>query len=51
MISAGRSHLLDAPHLAIAPGVALVLTVAGLNSLSDALVDRFDPYQAIHKAN
>ena len=43
MIDAGRSHLLDAPHLALAPGAAILLTVMGLNFLGDALVDALNP--------
>ncbi len=43
MIDAGRSHLLDAPHLAIAPGIAILVTVMGLNFLGDALVDALNP--------
>lgn len=43
MINAGRSHLLDAPHLALFPGLAILLTVMGLNFLGDSLVDRLDP--------
>ena len=31
MINAGRSHLLDAPHLTLFPGLAILLTVMGLN--------------------
>lgn len=45
MINAGRGHLLDAPHLALFPGVAILLTVMGLNFLGDALIDRLDPRQ------
>ena len=43
MINAGRAHLLDAPHLALFPGIAIVVCVLGLNFLGDALVDRLDP--------
>lgn len=46
MINAGRSHLLDAPHLALFPGLAILATVMGLNFLGDALVDRLDPRRA-----
>lgn len=45
MINAGRSHLLDAPHLALFPGIAIFLTVMGLNFLGDGLVDLIDPRQ------
>lgn len=44
MINAGRSHLLDAPHLTLFPGLAILLTVMGLNFLGDGLVDVLDPY-------
>jgi peptide/nickel transport system permease protein len=43
MINAGRGHLLDAPHLTLAPGLAILLSVLALNFLGDALVDRLDP--------
>ena len=43
MINAGRGHLLDAPHLALFPGVAILLTVMALNFLGDDLVDLLDP--------
>lgn len=43
MINAGRSHLLDAPHLTLVPGGAILLTVMGLNFLGDALADLLDP--------
>lgn len=45
MINAGRSHLLDAPHLSLFPGLAILLTVMGLIFLGDALVDHLDPRQ------
>jgi peptide/nickel transport system permease protein len=43
MIEAGRSHLLDAPHLALFPGLAILLVVMGLNFLGDGLVDSMNP--------
>lgn len=43
MINAGRGHLLDAPHLALFPGIAILATVMGLNFLGDGLVDYLDP--------
>jgi peptide/nickel transport system permease protein len=46
MINAGRGHLLDAPHLALVPGFAILLSVLSLNFLGDALVDRLDPRRA-----
>jgi peptide/nickel transport system permease protein len=50
MINAGRSHLLDAPHLAIFPGLAILITVMGLNFLGDALVRVLDPHGDAHSA-
>jgi peptide/nickel transport system permease protein len=46
MIDAGRSHLFDAPHLTIVPGLAIALVVIGLNFAGDALRDRIDPRKA-----
>jgi peptide/nickel transport system permease protein len=43
MINGGRSHLLDAPHLTVFPGVFLALVVLGFNFLGDGLRDRLDP--------
>ena len=43
MIDAGRSHLLDAPHVTLFPGLAIALSVFSLNFLGDVLVDRLDP--------
>jgi peptide/nickel transport system permease protein len=43
MLDAGRSHLFDAPHLTIFPGVAIATLVLGFNFLGDGLRDRIDP--------
>ena len=43
MLDAGRSHLFDAPHLTIFPGLAIALVVVGLNFAGDELRDRLDP--------
>jgi len=43
MLDAGRSHLFDAPHLTIFPGLAIAVLVLGFNFAGDALRDRFDP--------
>lgn len=45
MINAGRGHLLDAPHVTVVPGLAILLAVMSLNFLGDALVDHLDPRQ------
>jgi peptide/nickel transport system permease protein len=43
MLDAGRSHLFDAPHLTLFPGLAIAALVLGFNLAGDALRDRFDP--------
>jgi peptide/nickel transport system permease protein len=43
MLDAGRSHLFDAPHLTVFPGLAIALLVLGFNFLGDGLRDRVDP--------
>jgi peptide/nickel transport system permease protein len=43
MLDAGRSHLFDAPHLTIFPGLAIAILVLGFNFLGDGLRDRLDP--------
>ncbi len=45
MLNGGRAHILDAPHLTIFPGLAIVLLVLGFNFLGDGLRDRLDPRQ------
>src|SRR3954471_4020492 len=43
MLNGGRTHLLDAPHLTIFPGLAIAFLVLGFNFLGDALRDALDP--------
>jgi len=43
MLNAGRTHLLDAPHLTIFPGLAIAVLVLGFNFLGDGLRDALDP--------
>ncbi|HQN39625.1 MAG TPA: ABC transporter permease, partial [Thermoanaerobaculia bacterium] len=43
MINAGRGHLLDAPHLTLVPGLAILMVVLGLSFLGDGLVELLDP--------
>jgi len=43
MLDAGRSHLIDAPHLTVFPGLSIALLVLGFNFLGDGLRDRIDP--------
>ena len=43
MLNAGRTHLLDAPHLTVFPGLAIAVLVLGFNFLGDGLRDALDP--------
>jgi peptide/nickel transport system permease protein len=43
MLTAGRRYLGMANHLAIWPGVAIMIAVMGLNFLGDGLIDALDP--------
>jgi len=43
MLDAGRSHLFDAPHLTVFPGLAIAMLVLGFNLVGDGLRDRLDP--------
>ena len=43
MLSDSQTMISFAPHLAIFPGLAIVLTVLGLNLFGDGLRDYFDP--------
>ncbi len=43
MIASGRDTLVNAPWVAIAPGLALVLVVVAASLLGDALADRLTP--------
>jgi peptide/nickel transport system permease protein len=42
LVRDGVAHLLVAPHLVLAPGLAIVLVVLSMNLLGDALRDRLD---------
>ncbi len=43
MLADSRSYFEDAPWLALAPGLAISLSLLGVNLLGDALRDYFDP--------
>jgi peptide/nickel transport system permease protein len=47
MLDAGRTHLFDAPHLTLVPGLAIATLVLGFNFAGDALRDRLDPRSAL----
>jgi peptide/nickel transport system permease protein len=43
MLDAGRSHLFDAPHLTVIPGLAIALLVVAFNVAGESLRDTLDP--------
>ena len=43
MLFDAQTRMIVAPHLALFPGIAIVLTVLGLNLLGDGLADVLDP--------
>ncbi len=43
MISEGREFLVISPHISTFPGLALMITVIGLNLFGDGLRDTLDP--------
>ena len=43
MLSAGRDNMPDYPHLVLAPGMAIFLSIFSLNLLGDGLRDALDP--------
>lgn len=44
MVSNGKEYLFNAPWVAIAPGVAILIVVLAFNFLGDGLRDTLDPY-------
>jgi peptide/nickel transport system permease protein len=50
LIASGRDTLVNAPWVAAAPGVALVLVVVGATLLGDAVRDRLDPSLAVQRS-
>jgi peptide/nickel transport system permease protein len=45
MLNEGRQFLLMAPHMTLAPGIAIMTVILGLNFLGDGLRDRLDVKQ------
>lgn len=43
MLTLGRKYLRSAPHVAVFPGIAIMITVLGFNLLGDGLRDALDP--------
>jgi peptide/nickel transport system permease protein len=51
LIASGRDTLVNAPWVAAAPGIALVLVVVGATLLGDAVRDRLDPSLAVRRTD
>jgi peptide/nickel transport system permease protein len=47
MLNDARSHLFDAPHLALFPALTVMLAVLAFNFIGDALRDVLDPHSRI----
>lgn len=45
MLSDGREYIRNYPHIAIAPGIAITITVLSFNLVGDGLRDALDPRQ------
>ena len=43
MLSDGRNYMFDNPHVALFPGLAIVIVVLAFNIFGDGLRDAFDP--------
>ena len=43
MLSAGRTYILQYPHMIVFPGIFLAITVLAINLLGDGLRDAIDP--------
>ena len=46
LLNAGRTVLIEAPHISIFPGMAIVLLVLGFNLFGDGLRDLLDPQKS-----
>jgi peptide/nickel transport system permease protein len=47
ILSDGRAFILRYPHIAIFPGIMIVVTVLAFNFIGDGLRDALDPHQKI----
>ena len=43
MLSSGRAFVMEAPHLTLFPGLAIMITILAFNMLGDGLRDALDP--------
>jgi len=49
LLNSGRRVMTEAPHISLAPGLAIVLLVLGFNLLGDGLRDHLDPRRAVNR--
>jgi peptide/nickel transport system permease protein len=45
MLSNGKDYIWTAPWIMIYPGIAIVLTILGLNLMGDGIRDYLDPHK------
>ena len=50
MLADAQTLVAIAPHMALIPGFAIILTVLGLNLLGDGMRDYFDPKLRVSRA-
>lgn len=50
ILSDGRAFILRYPHIAVFPGVMIVITVLAFNFIGDGLRDALDPHQKIERS-
>jgi len=49
IIADGRNYIREAPWISLLPGIAIAVTVLGLNLLGDGLRDVLDPRMRIER--
>ncbi len=49
LLNSGRRVMTEAPHISLAPGLAIVVLVLGFNLLGDGLRDYLDPRRGLNK--
>lgn len=49
LLNSGRRVMTEAPHISLAPGVAIVILVLGFNLLGDGLRDHLDPRRVVKR--
>jgi peptide/nickel transport system permease protein len=51
ILNDGRGFILRYPHIAIFPGLMIVITVLAFNFIGDGLRDALDPHQKVNRGN